>query len=291
MGESIAILYTHEVLLHAGTTSEADMQPPFTEDVLTAIRPAHAENLSAAHIASLSACVTSVHMVFDTFLSISAPTVRALPTFHFVRLIYATVVLIKIAMDTTVPNSEIGRMVKLSDLKIEEYLTSLTSLLISAAEGNQCANAQMFGIIVEVLRNLYQKQIKLKLEPAVEIPGLVPLSDPTNRLSPSTPSQQQLPARGIESGIPARTKPPAFDGIVQDYASENSSFSRPDTTEWRRSQAQDPWEDTTTLDTLMETFDFGAMDFNFNDGSFAGFFAGADQGYQVSCYPETTWNN
>lgn len=192
LGETVARLYMHEVVLHAGSASEADMQPPFTEEFLTAIRPAQAEKLSAAHISSLSTCITSVHVFFDIFLRMPTTTVRALPTFHFVRLVYTTVVLIRMAMDTTVRNSELRSMLELSDFKIEEYLNPLIALLDSAAEGNQCPNAKKFGMVLGVLRNLYQRRIQATVGSAVEVIELLAGSDTTQNSSLITPAQHHI---------------------------------------------------------------------------------------------------
>lgn len=146
----------HEVALHAGQNNY-DFQPPFTEEILNSMQETPARKLTAGHIDSLSTCLASTHTVFDTFLSLPVDIVRNLPTFHMVRLVYAAVVLIKMAIDSTVRESVVGKILKVHDFKIEEYLGKLTSLLSSAADGDKCQSAAKFKMILMVLRTLFYK--------------------------------------------------------------------------------------------------------------------------------------
>ena len=146
----------HEVALHAGQNSY-DFQPPFTEETLNAMLVTAGGKLTAGHIDSLSTCLVSTHIIFDTFLSFSVDTVRGLPTFHMVRLVYAAVVLIKMSIDSTVNESVIGKILKVEDFRIEEYLIKLATLLGSAAEGDKCQSAAKFKMVLVVLRTLFHK--------------------------------------------------------------------------------------------------------------------------------------
>ena len=111
LGEEIVRFHMHEVALHAGQNN-FDFQPAFTEETLNTMRVIAGGKLTAGHIDSLSTCIASTHIILDTFLSFSVDTVRGLPTFHMVRLVYAVVVLIKMSIDSTVNDSVIGKILE-----------------------------------------------------------------------------------------------------------------------------------------------------------------------------------
>ena len=147
----------HEVALHAGYSND-DMQPPFTEDSLKGVRPTQAARLSAGHIGSLSTCLSAIHKIFDIFLSLTTDTIRSSPTLHFVRIVYSAVVLSKMAYDATVPGSEIGKVFKSDDFKIDYYFDALVGFLKIAAEGGRCASAGKFAMVLFIMKNLLRKQ-------------------------------------------------------------------------------------------------------------------------------------
>lgn len=157
LGECTTRLYLHEVALHAGYSND-DMQPPFTEEALKSVRPTQAARLSAEHISSLSTSLSVIHTLFDTFLSIVVDDIRGFPTFQFVRIVYAAIVLTKMAYDATVPNSEAKRMFSRDDFKIDYYFDALVNLLRTAAEGDRCASAAKFSMVLFVMKALLHKQ-------------------------------------------------------------------------------------------------------------------------------------
>ena len=146
----------HEVALHAGHNNY-DFQPPYTEETLHTMKSAPPAQLTAGHIDSLSTCLASAHVIFDSFLSIPADIVRNLPVFLMVRLIYAAVVLIKMSIDSTVNGSVTSKILKVEDFRIEEYLGKVASLLSSACEGDRCQSAAKFKMVMIMLRTLFHK--------------------------------------------------------------------------------------------------------------------------------------
>ncbi|MCJ1379277.1 hypothetical protein MMC17_002378 [Xylographa soralifera] len=142
-GETHTRLYLHEVALNSGNNND-DLRPPFTPDVFKSMRPLERAELSAGHIDSLSTALTSIHSLYQTFLSMPPATVRCLPTFQFVRLIYLSVVFIKLTADG-------------DDFNVEHYLDDILMLLSLAAQDNQCASAKQFSMVLTVLKTLIVK--------------------------------------------------------------------------------------------------------------------------------------
>jgi len=175
----------HEVALQAGHAANDDMQPPFNEDALKDLRPTQAESLSSGHITSISTCLATVHSYFDTFLSLALSTVRDLPTLQFVRVVYAAVVLAKMAYDTTFPNSEIGKMLNISDFQFGYYVGTLIDRLKLAGENDRCVPAAKFAVVLMMLQKMVSKLIDGNV-------GLMPSEEATVGKAPSSASQWPL---------------------------------------------------------------------------------------------------
>lgn len=180
----------HEVALHAGYPND-DMQPSFTEEALKGIRPTQAARLSAGHISSLSTCLSVIHTYFDTFLSFTIDQISDLPTFQFVRIVYAGVVLIKMAYDATIPDSEMETMFQRDDFKIDYYLDALVALLKAAAQGNRCASATKFAMVLFVMKALLHKQNNIRDDPVGH-----ETNDQVTESKSSVERDQQLFTRG-----------------------------------------------------------------------------------------------
>ena len=143
-GETQIRLYLHEVALNTGKNND-DLQPPFTPEIFKSMRPLEKVEISAGHIDSLSTSLTSIHTLYQAFLSIPPATIRCLPTFHFVRLIYLSVVFIKLTADG-------------DDFNVEQYLDDVLGLLSLAAQDNQSASARQFSMVITVLKTLIVKR-------------------------------------------------------------------------------------------------------------------------------------
>lgn len=114
--------------------------------------------LTPAHISALTVCLTSIHGLFDTFLSFATDTIRNLPVFHFVRVAHASVMLIKMYFAVTTPNAELGKVISKEDLKVEHYLDKLPDAFKAAAENEMSRAAQKFLVVLVMLRSWFQKQ-------------------------------------------------------------------------------------------------------------------------------------
>ena len=106
-------LYMHEVAMHVDHNIE-EFKPPFTEHGLRDSGMASRDDstpLTAAHIAALSTCLTSIDGIFEAFLSMEIEVIRTLPVLYFVRISYSVVVLVKMYLAAAKPNSELGKVI------------------------------------------------------------------------------------------------------------------------------------------------------------------------------------
>ena len=61
------------------------------------------------------------------------------------------------AIDSIARESVIDKVLKVHDIKIEDYLGKLTSLSGSAPKGDKCQSAAQFKMVLMVLRTLFYK--------------------------------------------------------------------------------------------------------------------------------------
>ncbi|KAI9672381.1 MAG: hypothetical protein M1817_003403 [Caeruleum heppii] len=150
-------LYIHEICLHHEHNVD-DFRPPFTEDALKAQASAQSELLTPSHIAALTTCLSATHDVFEIFLGYELEAVRTLPIFHFVRVAYAVVLLIKMFFAATSSGGELGKVISTEDMKTELYLDRLLEQFRAAAEGEKCRPASKFLMVLVLLKTWFQKQ-------------------------------------------------------------------------------------------------------------------------------------
>lgn len=119
---------------------------------------ARAEVLTTAHIGALTTCLTSIHGLFDTFLQSTPEDIRTVPVFYFVRIAYATVLLIKLYFAASAPDSELGKVISNDDLRVEEYVRRLRELLQAGAASDKCRPARSFLLVLVMLQTWYERQ-------------------------------------------------------------------------------------------------------------------------------------
>jgi hypothetical protein len=125
--EHVADLYLHEIALHFNHNVE-DFRLPFTEESLKSVNNT-TDTLTQNQMAALESCLRAAHGILDTMLSWDVETIKSLPMLlFFVRAIYALVILIKMHVAVCTPNSELGKMMRPEDLKVEYYIDSLIAL-------------------------------------------------------------------------------------------------------------------------------------------------------------------
>ena len=125
--EHVTALYLHEIALHFNHNIE-DFRLPFTEESLKSVNNTQ-DTLTQNQMAALEACLRAAHGILDTMLSYDKDTIKSLPMLiFFVRCVYAIVILIKMHVAVCTPNSELGKMMKPEDLKVDYYIDSLLEL-------------------------------------------------------------------------------------------------------------------------------------------------------------------
>ncbi|KAI7506931.1 hypothetical protein KC347_g7274 [Hortaea werneckii] len=127
--EHVTSLYLHEIALHFNHNIE-DFRLPFTEESLKSMTTTNSgETLTQNQMAALEACLRAAQGILDTLMSYDAETVRGLPMLlYFVRCVYAIVILIKMHVAVCTPNSELGKMMRPEDLRVEYYIDGLIAL-------------------------------------------------------------------------------------------------------------------------------------------------------------------
>lgn len=153
--EHVANLCLHEIALHMDHNVE-DFQIPFTEESFKNIDSTPGA-LSPNKIAAIEACLKASHGILSTVLSYNVEEVLALPLLpFFVRCVYALMILIKMHVAITTPNSELGKIIKPSDLKIEEYVIGFFRLYQEMGE-NRAAKPEklmkLLGVLSEWFMN------------------------------------------------------------------------------------------------------------------------------------------
>lgn len=153
---NVVNLYMHEMALHPETMLE-QFRPPFMTDTLKD-GMVNSEPLSAAHIGALSACLTAVDGIIETFLGLSVTSTRCLPVFNFVRVAYAVVILLKMYFSASSANSELGRVIKPDHMRVDYYLNALLEKFRTTAADDKCRPAAKFLVVLAMLRSWFYKQ-------------------------------------------------------------------------------------------------------------------------------------
>lgn len=144
--------------LQSETVSD-QWRPPFnTEALRDGI--VNSEPLSAAHINALSACLTAIDGIFNTFLSMEVLSIRCLPVFNFMRVAYGVVILIKMYFSASSPGSEMGKVIHKDNMRVEYYLEALLDKFRATAADNKCRPAAKFLVVLAMLRSWFFKQGK-----------------------------------------------------------------------------------------------------------------------------------
>ncbi|TPX16459.1 uncharacterized protein E0L32_003753 [Thyridium curvatum] len=158
LGIHVVSLYMHEIVMQAEDDPRGEElpRPPYSSESMQGYICIGA--LTPAHINALSECLTAIHGVFDTFLSLDVAVVRCMPVFNFVRIAYATVVLIKMYFAVTAPDSELGSIISREDMDVERHLERLLDKFRATAAEDRSRPAAKFLVVLVMIRSWFQKQ-------------------------------------------------------------------------------------------------------------------------------------
>lgn len=153
----VTSLYLHEIALHFNHNVD-DFRLPFTEESLRSVNNA-TDTLTANQMSALDACLKAAHGILDTILSFEVDFAKTLPMLlYFVRCVYAIVILIKMHVAVSIPGSEVGKLMKPEDLRVDYYLNGLIGLFREVAnrDGADRRNPKVLRIL-GVLKEWFDK--------------------------------------------------------------------------------------------------------------------------------------
>jgi len=195
MTEHVVNLYMHEVAMHIDHNVE-EFKPPFTTEILRGDDKKGPDLLTPAHISALSVCLTSIDGIIDTFLSLEVDVIRTLPIFHFVRVAYAVVVLIKMYFAAATPGGELGKVIDKDNMKVEQYLDGLLETFKATAADEKSRPSAKFLMVLVMLKTWFHRQREHKFPPGkTEASNGNQLQNnheiQTSKSAQGTPKQQQ----------------------------------------------------------------------------------------------------
>lgn len=130
---------------------------PFTEESLKSVNNT-SDTLTSNQIAALEACLKAAHGILDTMLGFDIHVVKTLPMLiFFVRCVYAIVILVKMHVAVSTPNSELGKMMKPDDLRVEYYVDNLIGLFSYVSKEEEFRPHPKILRILNVLRDWFGK--------------------------------------------------------------------------------------------------------------------------------------
>ena len=141
--------------IHKADPKTQDFRPPYV--VKTAMQAIQV-SLSPSCIEAVMTCVSSTHVFLNIFLEMHINTVRALPIFQMVRVIYGVIVLIKLSLSARTSTSEIGKVLDHESLQVTQYMDKLLVHLMRALGPEKNRVASKFLAILMTLKSWYSQQ-------------------------------------------------------------------------------------------------------------------------------------
>lgn len=102
--------------------------------------------------------IRCIHNVLEGFLSFTVAEVRTIPTFHFIRVAYAVVCLLRLNRGARKVDSELGRLISADSLKVDNYITRLFKLMQSAAADGKSRPAQTFQSALTTIKTRFKRE-------------------------------------------------------------------------------------------------------------------------------------
>ncbi|KAF3762611.1 hypothetical protein M406DRAFT_226469, partial [Cryphonectria parasitica EP155] len=159
-------LYMHELALQ---NEPADaFKAPFAAETLRDSLISTA-TLTPAYTNALASCLTAIDGIFETFFSMDASSIRCLPVFNFVRVAYATVVLIRIYFAACAPNSELGKIIDKDSMKVDQHLDTLLEKFREVGADDKSRPAAKFLVVLVMIRSWFHKISKGELNQSARI--------------------------------------------------------------------------------------------------------------------------
>lgn len=145
-------MYLHEIALHPDHEAE-DFRPPFFIAVKFPSTQSQT-TLTPPYINSIIQCISSADALLTCFLNMSVQETLRCPTLVYVRIVYAAVILIKISISTSMPSSELGKILEPGSNKIDTYLDNLLVHLRAVATLEQGGKHVLSSVFLRILTKL-----------------------------------------------------------------------------------------------------------------------------------------
>jgi hypothetical protein len=149
-------MYLHEVALHNGNPD--DFRPPFRLRVPSIISCTFPD-VGTARLDSVIVSLTSAHSLLDVLLQRPAKSLRVLPIFVYIRVIYCVFILLKIFFTCSAPGSELGKVLRPDAIKVEHYLSRLISHMQDATSGESCRPVAKICAVFIKFRAWFRNQV------------------------------------------------------------------------------------------------------------------------------------
>ena len=154
---NVCNLYLHEIVMHVNHNID-DFRVPVTEESLKgSLKPG--DKLTPTQINAITECQNAAIGILETYCDVNWEAIRTLPMFlYFVRIVYAFVILLKLYFAATDPESEIGKLIDPTRLRIDEFLDRVEAQIrpISTSETYRPYAKVLF--ILGKLAEWYHKQ-------------------------------------------------------------------------------------------------------------------------------------
>ena len=98
--------------------------------------------------------MSSADALLKTFLNMSVKEILRCPTLVYVRVVYASVILIKLSISTSMPTSELGKIISHDSNKIDMFLEQLLPHFKAAATLEQGGKHVLSSVFLRILTKL-----------------------------------------------------------------------------------------------------------------------------------------
>lgn len=115
-------IYLHEIALHDYRSPE-DFKPPYSLEGHRYDK--RSTDNTMRHLDAIIQCITSAHILIETFLHMNVELLRTLPIVNYIRLLYAIFVLEMLATSADDASHEYGVFLTRGSLQIDTYSTLL----------------------------------------------------------------------------------------------------------------------------------------------------------------------
>ena len=237
-------MYLHEIALYNGNPD--DFRPPFRLRVPSNVSCTFPD-VGTARLDSAIVSLTSAHSLLDVLLQRPAKSLRVLPIFIYIRVIYCVFILLKIFFLCSAPGSELGKVLHPDAIKVEHYLSRLVSHMQDATSGGNCRPVAKICAVFIKFRAWFRNQVSRmdSTSGAVDEELFEPLRLLTLHGEDEAPrAPQQTHMRNVHQNPLAHV----HDTCLDPTASEDKFYINP--SHWPKSEVPDHVDGSSTASNI-----------------------------------------